>query len=527
MKRIYRLIFAAVVSLGLTEGSFTASAQLIYKDVAGIFYSRCTSCHHTGGGAPFSMMNYSETSPWCAQIKGDLNSGKMPPWSPDTTYTRFLHERIITSTEKATIISWVNGGCTKGDTTIANGCPPAPTYTKYHLNGTPDLILQIPTFTNTATTNAYDCFALPTGLTQDRIIRAFEVIPGNAAIVHHVVVKVDSTGSVNSNLSGTCFTEPGDYDLDVWAPGGAPTVFPASSQLKLGIKIKAGSKLVLQIHYSPGSAGMKDSTQIRLYFYPTTATGIRNLSVSTPLQNWNMYILANTTPTYNATWGPGNISIFGTFPHSHLVCKSMTNWADNGTTTIPLIKINNWDFNWQGFYTFPKMVHIPSGYTVRASHVYNNTTSNPNNPNNPPQLVTAGTGTADEMLFDSFQWLPYQAGDENIDIGSILASDSLLATSAPEHAALNIRSFAYPNPFSDFVKIGYELNYPAETSVSVYNIFGSEVKNISSQFNSAGAYSINWDGKNSAGTKVPAGIYFYTIKAGTTTTSGKIMLMPR
>ncbi|TAL62524.1 MAG: T9SS type A sorting domain-containing protein [Bacteroidetes bacterium] len=530
MKKLYAFVFTAAVTLSVIEGSITVSAQLVYKDVAGIFYSRCTGCHHLNGGAPFSMMNYSETYPWASWIQTDLNTGKMPPWSPDTTYSRFLHERVITTSEKNAILTWISNGAQKGDTTLA---PPAPTYTKYHLSGTPDLVLQIPTFSsNGGAADVYDCFALPTGLSVDRVIRAFEVVPGNPAIVHHVVVKVDTTGTVTNDLSGGCFSQPGDFDLDVYAPGGAPTVFPGQAPLKIGIRLKAGSKMILQIHYPPGTAGQLDSTQIRLYFYPLGTTGIRPVYVNTLLQNWTMPILPNTTPTFTAKYpSSGGLttaySIFGAFPHSHTVCKTMTNWADNGTTTIPLIKINSWDFAWQGFYTYKKMPKIPTGYTIRASHLFDNTTNNPNNPNNPPALVMAGTGTKDEMLFDSFQYLLYQAGDELIDIGNLLANDTLLTTSVNEQSPMRIQSFAYPNPFNEYVKIGYELTHPAETAVSVYNIYGSEVKNLAYQYNAAGDYTVNWDGKNNEGVKLPAGIYFYTICAGNSTASGKIALMPR
>ncbi len=512
--------------------SFFSKAQLTYKDVAGIFYSRCTSCHHENQH-PQSMMNYSETLPWTTSIQADLNSGKMPPWSPDTTYTRFFHERIITASEKNTILNWISSGAQKGDTTLA---PPAPTYTQYQLYGTPDLILKIPAFTsNASSVDAYDCFALPTGLAADRIIRAYEVVPGNASIVHHVVIKVDTTGSVSSDLSGGCFTEPGSFDLGVFAPGAAPTIFPGQAPLKMGIRLKAGSKIVLQIHYPSGTAGQQDSTQIRFYFYPVTATGIRNVFVTTPLQNWSMAIPANTTTTFTAKYPSSGgltvpISVYSTFPHSHLICKSMLVNADNGTTTIPLIRINKWDFNWQGFYTFPNLVKIPVGYTLKSSHLFDNTTNNPNNPSSPPQLVTAGTSTTNEMLFDSFMYLVYQAGDETINIGSLFANDTLLnpaATSVNEISGSYVSSYSYPNPFSEYVRIGYELNRPADVSISVYNIYGSEVKNIISQYNPAGTYSVVWDGRNESGTKVTPGIYFYTIHAGKSQSSGKIMLMPK
>ncbi|MBI4931604.1 MAG: T9SS type A sorting domain-containing protein [Bacteroidetes bacterium] len=92
-------------------------------------------------------------------------------------------------------------------------------------------------------------------------------------------------------------------------------------------------------------------------------------------------------------------------------------------------------------------------------------------------------------------------------------------------SSAGISSHVFPNPFNDFVKISYELTQPAETYISVYNIYGSEIKQLAHQNNSAGTYSIFWDGKNSAGTKVPAGIYFYTIHAGKSESCGKIILL--
>ncbi|MEW6470608.1 MAG: hypothetical protein AB1458_16985, partial [Bacteroidota bacterium] len=480
MKKIF--IALLVFLAGLTD---PASAQLVYKDVAGIFYSRCTNCHRPNGGAPFSMLTYSETAPWASLIQNAVQTGKMPPWLPDTTYTRFLHERIITAAEKNAILSWVGSGAQAGDTTQA---PPPPIYTsQYKLKGTPDLIIKIPAFpSNGNSTDAYNCFSIPTGLTQDRWVRAFEIVPNNPALVHHVVVKVDSTGTVASNTSGNCFSQPGDFDLDVWAVGGQPTVFPGQTPLKTGIRLKAGSNINLQVHYPPGTAGQIDSTQMRIYLYPAGATGIRPIYVSTPLQNWNMFILANTTPTYSAQYPssgglPAALSIFGTFPHSHLLCKTMENYADQGATKIPLIKINNWDFEWQGFYTFPNLVKIPAGYTLRSAHMYDNTANNPNNPNSPPQLVTAGEGTTDEMLFDSFQWLYYLPGDENIDIGGLLASDTLWnnpVTSVSETGHFYATaSFVYPNPFNTTASVfapGFDFS-AQKPVLKIFDIFGSEV----------------------------------------------------
>ena len=523
MKKLCVLFFVGFATLSV-------SAQPVYKDVAGIFYSRCASCHHAEGGAPFSMMNYSQTYPHASAIQADLNSGKMPPWPPDTTYTRFLHERIITASEKNTILSWINGGALKGDTTQA---PPAPSYSKYKLNGTPDLILRIPTFTSNAVTkDAYDCFTLPTGLTNDRVIRACEIVPGNADIVHHVIVNIDSTGTIVDDLSGGCINPLGSITFAIYVPGSSPIIFPGQAPLKMGVRLKAGSKIMMQMHYPLGSAGKQDSTQIRIYFYPLGATGIRPVQFPSPLSNWNLEIPANTIDTFTTQFPTAGtltspLSLYAVFPHAHLIGKSMKLYTYNPTDTTPLININNWNFQWQGYYTYRKMIKVPAGNTLFSKHVYDNTASNPYNPHNPPQYMVDGVNTTDEMFFDSFQWLDYQPGDESIDMESLFVNDTLLSASVNESVPLSVHSYAYPNPFNDHIKIGYELTRPAETSVSVYNIYGSEIKNLGYQNNSAGAYSVNWDGKNESGTKVPAGIYFYTIKTGTSATSGKIVLIPK
>lgn len=520
MKRIYLLLFLVIIS-------FSASAQ-VYSDVAGIFYNRCTSCHHQNQHAP-SFMQFSDVSPFCLNIQTNLQNNLMPPWPPDTTYTRFLYERTISTAEKNAILNWVANNCAQGDTTLA---PPPPTYLQYQLYGIPTIELTIPVFTSNANTDdAYNCFSLPSGLTQDRWLRAYEIVPGNPAIVHHVIVNIDTVGSSTNNLTGNCFNTPGHFSIGGWAPGAAPTVFPGIAPLKAGIRIKANSKIVLQIHYPAGSAGQQDSTKIRMYFYPLGETGVRPVFVDTPLQNWLLNIPANTVQTYSAQQLVTTpISVFAAFPHSHKVCTSLINYATSGTDTIELIRITNWRFDWQGFYTYRSPVKIPTGYTLRSRHVYDNTTANPDNPNSPPQNVIAGFSTTDEMLFDAFMFLDYQTGDENINIASLLANDTLLhplTTSVKDISYPQIYSAAYPNPFDRNIKIGYRISQSASVSVSVYNMYGGVVKKLSDTFETAGHYETEWNGKNDAGEKVSPGIYFYSIRAGKNVTSGKMVLMPR
>ncbi len=510
----------------------------VYKDVAAIFYARCTHCHNQNHKFPF--LNYTQTQPLKVLIQNDLNINRMPPWHPDTTYAnaayptvkRFSNEHLISSAEKTAILNWITAGAQKGDTTLA---PPAPVYPKFKLSGNADITLKIPTFSSNAfTSDAYNCFSIPTGLTQDRILRAYEIVPGNPAIVHHVVINVDTTGSIVSDLSGGCYTQGGQFSIGGFAPGSPPIVFPNGATLKAGIRLKAGSQLILQLHYPIGTAGQTDSTKIRLYFYPIGTTGVRPIYVETPLQYWNFSptaIPANQTRTYtavsSATFASAtySISIYATFPHAHKVNKSIVNFAYKTTDTIPLIRINNWDFDFQGFYMFKKMVKVPKTYKLYSKHVYDNTMPHVATPTN----VAFGTSTKDEMLFDAFMYLIYQPGDELINVDSILSADPILAIGIKENPAIvsnNFTSYAFPNPFENSVRIGYVLDNPTKVTVDIYSIYGSLVKSLCSSFENAGVHEIVWDSKNNDGINLSGGTYFYLIRAGAKQSYGKLSLMP-
>ncbi|MBK8367569.1 MAG: hypothetical protein IPL10_09175 [Bacteroidetes bacterium] len=89
--------------------------------------------------------------------------------------------------------------------------------------------------------------------------------------------------------------------------------------------------------------------------------------------------------------------------------------------TIPLIKINKWDFRWQYYYTFKNPVIIKKGTVIHVYGTFDNTAQNPNNPNHPPKLVWQGEGvrsmqTTEEMFQFIFTYMPYQTGDEHLDL---------------------------------------------------------------------------------------------------------------
>ncbi|MCX8080997.1 MAG: T9SS type A sorting domain-containing protein [Bacteroidia bacterium] len=467
-KNIVIIIF---FSIGILRGQTLTYAD----DIAPIINAKCAYCHYQGGIAPFALTSYTSVFAHKSSILYDVQNNIMPPWPPDTTYSRFVGERILTLSEKNKIISWIQQGAPSGNLNLA---PPTPTFSGgYQLQGTPDLIVKIPPLTSSASTqDQYVCISVATGLSQDRYIKAFEIVPGNKSIVHHVLLGADTSQQMPPGIYPNC-TSSGKIGLGGYVPGQGPVVFPSTGQHKMGMLLPKNSKIIFQMHYPAGSFGQWDSTQVRFYFYPVNETNVRVMYVVPLLQNWQLAIQPNTIITYTNKCQPNGqfvncqflfpVSVFGTFPHSHLLCKNLVNYAFSGTDTVKLIRINRWDFHWQGFYTFKKMKKVPAGYKWVASHTYDNTSSNPNNPNNPPQLVTSGEATTDEMLFDSFYLTFYQNGDENINI------DSLITVSVNEiNASRNQTSSVkiYPNPAKELVFIERDLN--SDASVFVYDIMG-------------------------------------------------------
>ena len=168
-----------------------------------------------------------------------------------------------------------------------------------------------------------------------------------------------------------------------------------------------------------GSFGQIDSTKVRFYFYPQS-TVIREITtefvINEGLFGAPFILPPNQITQITGSYGPTtqDYSFMSVFPHMHLLGKDLECYAVSPTNdTINLVKINNWDFEWQGFYFFEKFIKIPVGSMIYAQGDYDNTVS-ATNPN--PVTVQSGLNTEDEMFIFIFQFLPYQLGDENISI---------------------------------------------------------------------------------------------------------------
>ena len=105
---------------------------------------------------------------------------------------------------------------------------------------------------------------------------------------------------------------------------------------------------------------------------------------------------------------------------------------------------------------------------------------------------------------------------------SIKKTDGLL-TILPSKSSLYQN---YPNPFNPETWIPYQLSADVEVTISIYNVHGTIIRQLTLGIQPAGSYlnkdkAAYWDGRNATGELVASGVYFYMLKA---VDSGRVLL---
>lgn len=393
-----------------------------YKDIEGIILKNCAPCHQPGKAGPFSLLTYKDVASRGAFIAHVTKSKYMPPWKADPSYSSFANERTLTDSDIELIAKWVNLGMPKGKKKKENTKVPAGPYPAQM----PDMTLTMnEAYPIQATgTDDYRFFVLPTNLPADKYLSAIEFVPGNKRLVHHSRLMTDTTHQVRAihGLSAddpaiSSFEKypPADPFLYGWVPGNFPLLFPEGT----GKKIHRQSDIILNIHYAPTGAVSFDQSKVNLYFTDRPIEReVYSLSITeSHITNPPFLIKAFTKPTFYSTYGPlpASISVIAVLPHMHYLGKYFKAYALTPEgETIPLIRINDWDFRWQGNYQYSKLLYIPKGSTIHIEAKFDNTEENKDNPNNPPIDVTYGWNTTKEMLDMVIYFLLYKTGDEDL-----------------------------------------------------------------------------------------------------------------
>lgn len=386
------------------------------KHIAPILFSNCAECHRAGEVAPFSLLSYSDAKRRASTIATVVTKETMPPWKGTAAGAHFVGQRGLSTSDIELINRWIEQGKQEGD---ASDLPEAPKFNDGWKLGQPDMVIQMPeSFTVPAEgRDVYRNFVLDFELPEGKYIKAIEYRPSNRRVVHHALLTIDREGKARKEEKDD--DQPGSFSagspigqllpgcMATWTPGRDAVAQPDG----LSVPWTKGADLVLQLHLHPSGKPEQEQSSIGVFLtdQPPTRSMADILLIDTKIDiapgDKNFKTRAEVTL-------PIAVEAMGLFPHMHMIGRKMhlIAYPPKGDEIV-LLKIDDWDFNWQTYYQYIEAIKLPAGTRVVLEAVHDNSADNPANPSNPPQQVTWGEQTTNEMSLAFFQIVPINEPD--------------------------------------------------------------------------------------------------------------------
>jgi hypothetical protein len=410
------------------------------KDIAPLLFKNCAECHRPGENAPFSALTYKDVRPWAKSIREKVLSREMPPWHADPHTGQWTNDRRLERSEIEAIVAWVDQGAKEGD---PKDLPPHPEFADGWTIGKPDIVLTMPEEFALAASgpDEYRYFQIDPKFTEDKYVQMAEARPGNRKIVHHIAAIIqpppkdvkpspkqaetkkpsEQTDTVRYNegfLRRTKMDAPvyddgcslpnggqgdrrdggGDEGDVSYLTGFAPGMNQTVLEPGLIKKIPAGSKIILQLHYSKIAGSVqKDRSSVGLIFAKNP--GEKELMTRSIANGYFLIPPGAERHRTSACWTTKeDIHIVNLMPHMHhrgVAMDFKAIYPDGRTET--LLNVPNYSFSWQTVYYTAKPIPIPKGTKIVVTGYFDNSSKNKYNPD-PTRAVRFGDPTYDEMM---------------------------------------------------------------------------------------------------------------------------------
>ena len=395
--------FMGVTAADLPSVTFT-------KDVAPVLQKHCQGCHRPGEAAPFSLLSYEQARPWAKAMKEAVRLKKMPPWFADPHYGDFSNDRSLSEKEIETIAAWAEAGAPQGD---RKDLPVAVNFVEGWSIPKPDVVFEFPQAYQIPATGTieYQKVVVPTGFTKDKWVQFAEARPDDRARVHHMIAFVREPGSrwLKDAKPGVFFVapKPKENDTDTsalpsdflvgYAPGQPPEILEPG-QAKL---IKAGSDLVLEIHYTTNGRASEDRSRFGLVFAKQPPKE-RVLTLSATNGKFKIPP-GDANYKVDAEFELGTtVKLAGLHPHMHGRGKDFEYRIVYPTGEAEtLLRVPRYNWHWQLWYTLAKPLVLPKGTKIECTAHFDNSPNNPDNAD-PTKEVSWGDQSWDEMMVGFF-----------------------------------------------------------------------------------------------------------------------------
>ena len=381
-----------------------------YRDVAPVVEKSCATCHDGHGVGGVNLTDPATAAAMAGAMASYVSAGIMPPPSadPDCRDYAGAQRMNLTDEERALFQAWYDAGAPLGDPSTA----PDPVSWGTTMED-PDVVLTMPfeyTLSPDLDGNEYYCVELENPLTETAYVTGLDVLTGNPSVVHHMILVKDEGGDageawgVDDPSQGFPCRDPMMEDdwtmLHAWAPGMDVTEMAAGT----GMKIEPGDQLILQMHYFADDAD-EGATDQSSYLLQTESSSPGKEVQLVAFGPSGFRIPADeadhqeTEELYNS-YVP--IHVYGVFPHQHLLGTHYESWVENEDGSTECLASGDWNFDHQAFYMYQEPYTLEVGSTLYGQCTWDNTADNPWQYNDPPEQVTYGEGTNQEMCFFLF-----------------------------------------------------------------------------------------------------------------------------
>ncbi len=381
--------------IGRVKEPVADSAVTFTKDIAPIFNANCVACHREGQIGPFPMNTYEQCVGWAEMIREVVAERRMPPWHADPSVGHFKNDARLTDKEKELIFTWVDNGAPEGD---PKDLPPAPVFPEGWQIPQPDQVIYMadePYEVPASGTIEYQRFVVDPGWTEDKWIQALECVPGNPAVVHHIIVYLVPPGVAPTGQAGRLRSNW----LGAFAPGLRQEPLPEG----YARFVQKGTKLLFEMHYTANGTKQPDRSYAGFVFAdPKTVkkeVAVQNAASFTfkiPPHADNHKVEADYHFRHNSL-------LLTVSPHMHVRGKDFRYdliYPDGKTETI--LWIPGYDFGWQTTYELTEPKYLPRGTRMHCVAHFDNSEDNLANPD-PTVEVGWGEQTWEEMMFGWFE----------------------------------------------------------------------------------------------------------------------------
>ena len=320
----------------------------------------------------------------------------MPPWKADPHVgVKFKDVRTLSEQDIATMVAWAEAGAPEGNPA---DLPPPPSFPTTGSSARP-------TWSSTSAPTSrsrpsgddiYRCFVVPTQ-PRERSVRLGRRVPGrqpqgrpsHPGLRRYLGQGPRARSTPIRGRATPASAAPASRFTAAWAAG-RPATSPAFLPEGIGRSLPKQSDVIIQVHYHPSGKAETDRSKIGLYFAKKPVK--QTLHWSVVINPGLVLPPGQSNIEVKAAWEvPVDITAHAVTPHMHLLGHDMqisVKFPDGHVQD--LIRVPDWDFNWQYTYNFEKPLDIPKGSIVYLVSHYDNSSVEPPEPATSPPSSSSG-----------------------------------------------------------------------------------------------------------------------------------------